>query len=116
MYYRLLGFSQNGSIRQFSFERVGNGAAPVAFAVLADITLARTFKLSLQELPSLCAQLLQTGGDDQPGGTFLLTGAEMSIHAGENAAIAVEATAKRAARSRRAALAATARRESGVIA
>jgi hypothetical protein len=114
VHYKLLGFSQNGSVRQFSFERVGTDTTPATFAVRADIMLARNFKLALQELPSLCSRLLENCGEAGPAGTMCLTEAEMSVHAAANAALADEEAAKRAIRSRRGALAMAARASKSV--
>jgi hypothetical protein len=109
MHYKLLGFSHLGSVRQFFFERVANSVAPVRFTVLADLGMARKFKLSLQQLPSICARLLEATREDQPAGTLLLTEADMSTSAAENAAAAAENAARRAMRSQRGALAAASR-------
>jgi hypothetical protein len=105
MHYKLLGFSQSGSVRRFSFQRVGINATPTPFTVLADIMLARKFKLALQELPSLCSRLLERGGEDQPAGTLSLTEADMSMCAHENEAAALKEAEKRAFRAYHGALA-----------
>lgn len=111
MHYKLLGFSHIGSLRQFLFERVANGVAPIQYTVLADVMIARKFNLSLQQLPALCARLLQEAGEDQPAGLLLLTEADMSIYAAENAAAAAEQAAGSAMRSHRGSLAMAARTE-----
>lgn len=112
MHYKLLGFSQSGSVRRFRFDRiVGDGTPSAAFTVLADITLVRKFQITLQELPSLCARILESRSDDQPAGTIVLTDADLQVQAAANLATAREDEAKRLLRSRRGALAAAARTE-----
>lgn len=115
MHYKLLGFSQKGSVRHFAFERVGMGIVSAVFTVAADIVTARRFKLALQDLPSLCSRLLETGGDDQPSGSLVLTEADMSVKAASNRVVAQEDEAKRALRSRRGALAAAARTDKNLV-
>jgi len=109
LHYKLLGFAHLGSVRQFFFERVTTTVAPVRFTVLADLGMARKFNLSLQQLPSICARLLEATREDQPAGTLLLTEADMGISAAENAAAAADDAARRAMRSYRGALAAASR-------
>jgi hypothetical protein len=109
LYYKLVGFAHRGSVRQFFFERVANSVVPVRFTVLADVGMARKFNLSLQQLPSICARLLEGTGEDRPAGTLFLSEADMSVSAAENAAAAAEDAARRAMRSQRGALAAASR-------
>lgn len=90
MHYKLLGFSHTGTVRQFLFERVAIGVAPVRFTVLADVMIARKFNLSLQQLPSMCARFLEAAAEDQPAATLLLTEADMSISAAENVPAAAD--------------------------
>ena len=109
MHYKLMGFRQDGGIRRFRFHRVEIGVPPIPFTVLADTSLARTFKLSLQELPSLCSRLL-SAVDRSATGTLVLSEADMSLGAAENAAAAAQIDAARALRSRRSSLASMARK------
>lgn len=107
MHYKLLGFTHNGSARHFVFQRVaGLGTVSVTFTVVADLTLARQFKMALQDLPSICSRLLETGADDQPGGTRFLTEADMRLYAEARLAAAQKDEAGRTLRSRRGTLAA----------
>jgi hypothetical protein len=80
-----------------------------AFTVVVDLALARRFRITLQELPSLCSRLLESGGDDQPAGTLFLTDAHLTVQAQVNTLAASEDQAKRALRSRRSALTLAAR-------
>jgi hypothetical protein len=110
LHYKLLGFSQNDSVRRFKFERIlGDGTSSGAFTVVADLALARNFRIMLQELPSLCSRILKSRSDDQPAGTIVLTDADLEVLAAANVATAHEEEAKRLLRSRRSAFAAAAR-------
>jgi len=107
MHYKLLRFSQNDSTRRFVFQRVlGNRTASEQYTVIADVALARTFHISLQELPSLCSRLLEAGPEDSGSGTILLTDADLRAQAAANLSAAQEAEAKRVLRSQRGAIAA----------
>ena len=113
MHYKILGFSQSDSVRRYVFQRVlGNGTASAEYTVIADVALARKFRITLQELPSLCVRLLEARPEDSPSGTILLTDAEFSLHAAANLTTAQEDAAKRALQSRRRAIAAVARTQS----
>lgn len=109
MHYSLMGFSQNGAIRRFRFNRIEMGVAPISVTVLADTSLARTFNLGLQELPSLCSRLLNAS-QGMVVSTLVLGEAEMSISAAENAALAADIEAARTMRSQRNSLASKARK------
>jgi len=107
MHYKLLRFSQNDSTRRFVFQRVlGNRTAAEQYTVIADVALARTFHIPLQELPSLCSRLLEAGPEDSGSGTILLTDADLRAQAAANLSAAQEAEAKRVLRSQRGAIAA----------
>jgi hypothetical protein len=107
MHYKLLGFSQNESVRRFVFQRVlGNGTSSAEYTVIADVALARTFRITLQELPSLCARLLEARPEDSPSETILLTDADLRVHAAANLSASQQDAAKRALRARRGAIAA----------
>ena len=109
MHYKMLGFSQNDSVRRFAFQRTGHGIAAAAFVVVADLAVARKFHITVQELPSICSRLLESISEDQPGATIVLTDAEFTVHAAANTAAAQVDQAKRALRSQRGAMAAAAR-------
>jgi hypothetical protein len=110
LHYTLLGFWQSDSVRNFAFQKVlGNGTASEKYTVIADVALARKFRITLQELPSLCARLLEARPEDSPSGMILITDADLCVHAAANLAIAQEDAAKRGLRSRRGAIAVAAR-------
>ena len=110
MHYMLVGFSQEGALRRFSFQRVVIGATRVKFDVLADLALARRCNIGLQELPSLCSRRLYAAAEDAPAHTLCLTEADLCEAAAENAASMAEIAAAHAARARRASSASNARR------
>ena len=106
--FKLLGFSQDGNVRQFLFQRDDAGDRTVC-TVLADLALARKFKLAVQDLPLLCTRLLHTEADAQPITSIWLTEAQMQVHSAENDVLLQLDAEKSALRSRRSALAAEAR-------
>ena len=100
MHYKLLGFSQNGSLRTFWFHRMGPlGAIPIPFTVLADTSVARQYNVPLQELPSLCSRLLNATSDDRPSGALTVGDADLSIYAAEMEAARADTEAARKRRS-----------------
>ena len=110
MHYTLLGFWQSDSVRNFAFQKVlGNGSASEKYTVTADVALARKFRITLQELPSLCARLLEARPEDAPSGTIMLTDVDLSVLAATNLATAQQEEAKRVLKSRRGAIAVAAR-------
>lgn len=106
--FKLLGFSQDGNVRQFLFQRDDSGNRTVC-TVFADLALARKLKLAVQDLPLYCTRLLQTEADAQPVNSLWLVEETMRIHAAENEALSQIDAEKSALRSRRSALAAEAR-------
>ena len=110
MHFKLLGFSQHETVRHFVFQRVlAYGTAAAEYTVIADVALARTLHITLQELPSLCSRLLEARPEDSPSETILVTDADLKEHAAANLSAAQEDEAKRALRSRRSQIAAAAR-------
>jgi len=101
VHYKLLGFSQRGTLRVFSFERIQNSIPPVSFSVSADLSIARRYHLTLQELPGLCSRLLESGAEDQASAALSLSEEEMQKHALGTAKAAADIAAARALRSRR---------------
>jgi hypothetical protein len=106
--FKLLGFSQQGNVRQFLFQRDESGDRSVC-TVQADLALARKFNLAVQDLPLFCTRLLQTEADTHPVKSLFLSEAQMRIHSAENQALRELDAEKSALRSRRSALAAEAR-------
>jgi hypothetical protein len=71
MIFAFTGFSQQGSDRVFSFELLPRIAGNVAYQVTADVTLARKYHITLQELPILCRTILE--GKIPTDGSHLVT-------------------------------------------
>ena len=59
MVFKLMGFTNELSLRRFTFELVGSGP-PRTMVVVADMALVRKHKIPLQELPLLCLRLLES--------------------------------------------------------
>lgn len=106
--FKLLGFSQQGDVRQFLFQRDQSGDRSVC-TVHADLALARKFSIAVQDLPLLCTRLLQTEAEAQPVKRLALSEAQFRVHSAENQALKELDAEKSALRSRRSALAAEAR-------
>jgi len=83
----LLGFSQQGNMRRFFFERTGSAAGTVReqFIVDADMAVARRYKIAMQELPLLCRRLLDQT-DATVSRTLIFSEVDMRNHAGSLAA------------------------------
>lgn len=79
MEFVLMGFDQSGTIRRFQFEGIGANRSRIAVAVLADLTLARSYDISLQSLPLLCLHLLEGSNPELiAGGTVTFSAADMA--------------------------------------
>ena len=61
MVFTLTGFTNEGSLRRFTFELAGSGPPRTTVVVIADIALVRKYEIPLQELPLLCVGLLKAG-------------------------------------------------------
>jgi hypothetical protein len=105
MQYKLLGFSENGAVRRFIFKKAGDPTDP-PYTVIADVALARKFNVPLQDLPSLCARLLEAGGEKPEIRTLFVTDADLTVCAAANSAVAKEIADKKAIRSNRSRMAA----------
>ena len=51
MVFALTGFTDESSLRRFTFELVGSGPPRTTMVVVADMALVRKHKIPLQELP-----------------------------------------------------------------
>ena len=60
MVFKLMGFTNELSLRRFTFELVGSGPPRTTMVVVADMALVRKYEIPLQELPLLCVRLLQS--------------------------------------------------------
>jgi len=88
MSFTLAGFDEGEGLRRFAFERVGAGNATTRVVVRADVSLARKHNIRLQELPLICARLLQSLGTDPPAGPITLTEEHMIAIQNEARAVA----------------------------
>ena len=82
MQYVLTGFTSDMEFRVFAFDAVGDDRVRREYSVRADLTLARKYGITLQELPLLCRGILEQrvfGSHHQS--TFTYTEDEMCIHA-----------------------------------
>ena len=109
MHYKLLGFSQEGSVRRFTFQRVNAEAPKARFLVSVDLLLARRYEVPMQELPQLCSRVLQAGPDDAGSTRLSVTESDLHAAASRNATAAAEIAAAQSARSQRASRAAALR-------
>jgi hypothetical protein len=107
MQYKLLGFSENGAVRRFIFKKAGDPTDP-PYCVIADVALSRKFNVPLQDLPSLCARLLEASGENAGARTLIVTDADLTVCAAANSAAAKEIADRKATRSNRSRMAALA--------
>lgn len=91
MSFTLAGFDECEGLRRFSFERIA-GNMKTTVVVRADLSLTRKHDIRLQELPLICARLLQGLGTDTPPGPITLTEEHM---------IAIQTEARAASEKRR---------------
>src|SRR3954447_20989198 len=99
MHHKLLGFTQDGSVRRFTFHRIEIGIDPVEFVVLADTALARRYNVGLQELPSLCSGALEAAGPDAGAATLSVSEETFNACAVSQTARAAQVAEARALRS-----------------
>jgi hypothetical protein len=60
MVFALTGFTDESSLRRFTFELTGSGPPRTTVVVVADMALAWKYEIPLQELPLLCVRLLES--------------------------------------------------------
>ena len=60
MVFELMGVTNEGSLRRFTFELAGSGPPRITVVVVAEMALVRKYEIPLQELPLLCVRLLQS--------------------------------------------------------
>ena len=92
--FTLAGFTQRSDTRIFSFNHTGSDQVRRMFTVAADLTLARKYRIPLQELPLLCRAFLERCGNSraQP---LTFTEDEMTAYARAHAAAMEEAAKNR---------------------
>jgi hypothetical protein len=59
MEFVLIGFRQEKNIRRYAFDAVSSSHVRTHVTVGADLSLARAYRIPLQELPLLCRRLLE---------------------------------------------------------
>lgn len=59
MAFVLTAMTNEGAMRRFTFAAAGTARGQAGIAVLVDLDLARKYRIGLQELPLLCAGLLE---------------------------------------------------------
>ena len=90
----LRGFDQVLEFRVFTFEGIEADRSRSIFTVRADLALARSHRIPLQELPLLCKAVLERlheGGDNR---AFVFTEADMRLYA-DGVAARAEAMSQR---------------------
>jgi hypothetical protein len=80
MVFALTGFTNELSLRRFTFELAGSGPPRTTMFVVADMTLVRKYEIPLQELPLLCLRLLESRTADT-NGTVVFSEEEMIEYA-----------------------------------
>lgn len=59
MAFVLTAMTNQGAMRRFTFAVAGTARAEAGIVVAVDLNLARKYRIGLQELPLLCAALLE---------------------------------------------------------
>jgi hypothetical protein len=94
MQFVLTGFTHDVGFRVFAFERIGDDRIRTTCVVRADLALARSYGIQLQELPLLCRGLLERS-EEAAKHSLNFTEQEMRACAAERAAARSEALKKR---------------------
>jgi hypothetical protein len=81
MQFLLTGFHEKSGFRVFEFEGVSANRERTAFTVQADLTLARRYGITLQELPLLCRSVLDRLEEGYAGSVFTFSEDEMRSRA-----------------------------------
>ena len=103
MQFMLVGFSQDGGFRVFTFEGIGEDRTRTKFTVRTDLALIRGYGIRMQELPLLCREYLERAtlvevGSTEPERTWTYTEDEMRLHASGCAAVRDAAQRKKSMR------------------
>lgn len=70
--FRFRGYRQKGNIREFSFEDVSPGRAPLHLSLNVDTRMLSRHQVHLQDVPQLCLKIIahrsvtSTGDEAQP--------------------------------------------------
>lgn len=100
MQFSLIGFKQDTGFRVFAFEGTAADRTRNEYTVRADLALTRKYGIRIQELPLLCRELLERGGEGEQASTVTFTEEEMRLHA-RHCADAQNAAAQRRKSTRR---------------
>jgi hypothetical protein len=100
MQFSLIGFSQDTGFRVFAFEGTAADRTRNEYKVRADLALTRIYGIRVQELPLLCRELLERGGEGEQASLVTFTEEEMRLHA-RNCADAHNAAAQKRKSARR---------------
>lgn len=73
MTFTLAGFRESGGLRLFRFQHAAFGESATSIEVRADVALARKYDIRLQELPLICARLLESLESSALAGAVTLT-------------------------------------------
>jgi hypothetical protein len=95
MHYVLMGFDQEGGVRQYAFEGLVDGAR-TNFTVGVDMALIPGYGIRIQDLPLLCREVLEHAAEGN-GSALTLTAKDMRTYA-DNCAIAKDLAQKRKTR------------------
>lgn len=93
----LKGFSHDQGFRQFAFECIGEDHVRTEFTVRADLTLARTYGIHIQDLPSLCREFLERRAATEDARLLTFTEEDMRLHRADRLAAESIAAQKRKA-------------------
>jgi len=93
-HFVLQGFDQQAGVRQYAFELTARGLRE-AFTVCVDLALLRVYRISIQELPLLCRELLERQPEDAQSHDFTLTEGDMRAHRDQCTAVREEAERRR---------------------
>ena len=95
MHNTLVGFTHDNGFRVFSFDRRGDDHVRTRCTVRADLVLARTYGIMVQELPLLCRGLLDRCEEGSEIQSLTFAEGEMRACADERAAIREQAASRR---------------------
>jgi hypothetical protein len=81
MEFRYLGFDQQRNARVYRFDGIVKGEPNRHYLVTADLALFLTYRIGIQEGPTLCANKLAVETQNQTNGSFNLTDDDLRAHA-----------------------------------
>lgn len=96
--FTYVGFAEKQGARIFSYQMTCEDRSKIDFTVATDLMLARSYHISLQELPLMCRAILDAIQEVGAARAYALTEQDMQSHAARLAERADEAKRKRAPR------------------